>query len=265
MASRRKDLLRYSVTQRTTLPSWARSYKKAYGRAPSFQLAADWKKLHPGRPRPSSPAAPAPGPKTGPFFDTAATLPETPEYAIDRGRIDRDLHQAEADITARELETEREFGFNDVSNPYSRAAMLKQSYERSRGGAEISLAGRGQLYAGSFQNEMATQRGNYEQGVATERKNYQETLNRLARARADARQRASDLRTDVETERLAAISRPPEEESYSDKDSETSSTPPSPAAGPKAAEIHRLRVLRRGTKGSRREQLTRQIARLLGR
>lgn len=42
--------------------------------------------------------------------------------------------------------------FDDVSNPYSRAAEQQKAYDRARRGTTTSLAAQGQLYAGSMQN-----------------------------------------------------------------------------------------------------------------
>jgi hypothetical protein len=42
--------------------------------------------------------------------------------------------------------------FDDVSNPYSRAAEQQKAYDRAKRGTTNSMAARGQLYAGSTQN-----------------------------------------------------------------------------------------------------------------
>jgi hypothetical protein len=42
--------------------------------------------------------------------------------------------------------------FDDVSNPYSRAAEQQKAYDRARRGTTTSMAAQGQLYAGSLQN-----------------------------------------------------------------------------------------------------------------
>jgi hypothetical protein len=42
--------------------------------------------------------------------------------------------------------------FDDVSNPYSRAAEQQKAYDRAKRGSTNSMAARGQLYAGSLQN-----------------------------------------------------------------------------------------------------------------
>jgi hypothetical protein len=42
--------------------------------------------------------------------------------------------------------------FEDVSNPYSRAATLQQLYDQSKRGSSTSMAAQGQLYSGAFQN-----------------------------------------------------------------------------------------------------------------
>lgn len=42
--------------------------------------------------------------------------------------------------------------FEDVSNPYSRAANFQKQYAQAQRGAQTSMAARGQLYSGAYQN-----------------------------------------------------------------------------------------------------------------
>lgn len=68
----------------------------------------------------------------------------------------------------KKLATEREYGldqgFNDYkANPYSRAALLEQTYQRANRASGNSLASMGQLYSGASQNAETYNRENNSQ------------------------------------------------------------------------------------------------------
>jgi hypothetical protein len=60
-------------------------------------------------------------------------------------------------IGTQQSQLGQEYGFTpqgapDASNPYSRATLLQQAYDRQAKGSRNAMAARGQLYAGSTQN-----------------------------------------------------------------------------------------------------------------
>jgi len=68
-------------------------------------------------------------------------------------------------IAANRLSLQQEYGldpgFNDYqTNPWSRAALLEQSFQRSNRGSLTSMAAAGHLYSGSLQNQLGYNRTN---------------------------------------------------------------------------------------------------------
>lgn len=64
----------------------------------------------------------------------------------------------------------------DTTNPFSRAALLKQSYNQGRVGSVNSMADQGQLYSGSLQNALNAGQFNYEQGQDSIAKQLQQLI-----------------------------------------------------------------------------------------
>jgi hypothetical protein len=121
-------------------------------------------KYKPGRARlgpPPKPPAPRAAPARPAPAPGAQSLPVDPAYDAATGSANRNLALSQAGLASQRQGLGQEYGlgvnaqggvFNDPSNPYSRAAALQQSYERAQRGTNTSLAARGQLYSGSFQN-----------------------------------------------------------------------------------------------------------------
>lgn len=59
------------------------------------------------------------------------------------------------------------FGAVDPNNPFSKAALLKQSLERAQRGNTNSYAARGQLYSGALQRSQDKSLGDFQQGENT--------------------------------------------------------------------------------------------------
>lgn len=83
------------------------------------------------------------------------------------GNATRDYNTTTAGIQAQQLQTNYEYGgpSGDNSNPFSRAAMLQQAYQRNVNSTMNNYAARGQLYAGSFNNAQAIDSNNLNQGA----------------------------------------------------------------------------------------------------
>lgn len=64
----------------------------------------------------------------------------------------------------------------DMTNPFSKAALLKQSYETSQRGTKNSLAARGLLRSGAYQNSLNTIQRNFDQGKDSLNKELQRVL-----------------------------------------------------------------------------------------
>ncbi len=74
-----------------------------------------------------------------------------------------------ASLTQRRTSTLSDYGYDqnlafDPNNPFSRAALLKRHYDQSRTGDVNNYASRGQLYAGSLQNQLNERNFGQQQG-----------------------------------------------------------------------------------------------------
>lgn len=107
---------------------------------------------------PSAPVAPvaAPPPAVGP-----QGLPVDPFYDAAAGNANRNLSTTLAGLQYQRGQLGSTYGlgtdaagnvFDDPSNPYSRAAVLKASYDRAKLGTTTGMAAQGQLYSGALQN-----------------------------------------------------------------------------------------------------------------
>jgi len=99
-------------------------------------------------------------------------------------------------------------GFNDYkSNPYSRAALLEQSYQNANRGT-INSAGL-QLYSGSTSNALAGNRSVYGQSRDELEKAYRDALGEISAGRAKAAQEKAEREQEAEWERIAAAEAAP--------------------------------------------------------
>jgi hypothetical protein len=102
-------------------------------------------------PRPQ--AAPAPAATPSPYAAAPWDSAEQFSNANADAKYNNALLNAGYKKTAYETEYGLDPGFNDYkANPYSRAALLEQSYKRADRSSGNSLAASGQLYSGASQN-----------------------------------------------------------------------------------------------------------------
>lgn len=104
---------------------------------------------------PAAPAAPA-GPTTAP-------LPVDASYDAEIGSLYNKRDQGNAEIEKGRQRGLADYGFTetpvtgalafDPNNPFSKAALLKQSYDTGRARAAQQMGSGGQLYSGAFQNQ----------------------------------------------------------------------------------------------------------------
>ncbi len=74
------------------------------------------------------------------------------------------------------------YGFDDVSDPFNRAAMLKKNYMERQQGTTNSYAAQGQLYSGATQRGLDEGRSSYDQSYAGLRRQYEDELQGLAQS-----------------------------------------------------------------------------------
>ena len=113
-------------------------------------------------------------------------LPWSSQYETSVGGLGRDLNLANAGFAAEEANLRQSYGFDDPSDPFSRARQIQQNFERANRGTLNNYAGSGQLYAGSLSNARTIDRNNYERDHDAARKEYAAALQDLAMRRAQA-------------------------------------------------------------------------------
>lgn len=123
--------------------------------------------------------------KVGDKTYTSAALPNDPVYDAEVGNSQRTKDQTLAQLRSGRTDTLSEYGYNasydpsgnvtdlsfDPNNPFSRAALLKRSYEQGKTGTTNRYAASGQLYAGSLVNAQNQNDYQYQGGQDTLKKN----------------------------------------------------------------------------------------------
>lgn len=112
-------------------------------------------------------------------------LPWNAQAETTIGGLNRDFNDTQAQLGAQRATTEQDYGiapgYNDATmNPYSRAALLQQTYERNKATTMNTYAGRGQLYAGSTQNAANYDLGQQGAGLDQLQKSYLGDMTSLA-------------------------------------------------------------------------------------
>ena len=152
-------------------------------------------------PKPATPASPPSGSSAPPLPGSAeAAGPWNLRYEGTVGQINTSLLNTETDINAAEARTRRDFGFDDLTNPYSRARLLEDTYQQNKRSSAISM-GR-HLYSGSFQNAQDATLQNFQQGQHQLRTEYDDTISDLIRRRVAAKNEAAAGIGSAEAQRL---------------------------------------------------------------
>src|ERR1044072_4070193 len=175
-----------------------------------------------GKPRAKAgPNAAGPNP-SAPFPPTAAPTPWSSKYEQTVAGANKRYLDATNDFDLAEQTAKQDYGldpgFNDYkSNPYSRAALLEQSYQTANRGT-MNSAGL-QLYSGSTSNRLNANRAT-------------NAINRdsLAKSYRDALQEISTGRTKAAEDKARE-----EQEAYWDRIAEAEANEPEAAAAPAAS------------------------------
>jgi hypothetical protein len=114
---------------------------------------------------------PAPAPWDNRYEQTKASLTQNRDVAL-------------ANVTADRNQTAQNYGFNfdgteNSTDPYSRLATLRADYEKIKRGSSVGYAARGQLYAGSFQNQVNSDQEQHNRSYDSLRKDFQQTSNQI--------------------------------------------------------------------------------------
>ena len=137
---------------------------------------------------PAAPTAPAPAPGPRPTPWSAA-------YEQSLGNSGKTYADTIASLGLKEQAAKQDFGldpgFNDYkSNPYSRAALLEQSFQTANRGS-VNSAGL-QLYSGSTSNHLAANRSTNDANRDSLMKTYAAALQEITDARTEAAQRKAE-------------------------------------------------------------------------
>jgi hypothetical protein len=168
---------------------------------------------------PADPAAPAPA--SSPAAAGSPGLPVDPSFQDQLGQIGRRLGNTLAGLEAQEAGVRQEYGFDDTSNPYNRAALLERAFRQRQAFATNSLASAGQLYSGALQTSQNEAAFGYGQNLDALRRSYEAALSAIRQRRLEAQDAATEAGLSAQSD---AVSRalaerpdpgevpPPEEE-----------------------------------------------------
>lgn len=146
----------------------------------------------PPPPRPVAPPAPPP---------RAQPLPFDPQYEATTGNARRQYDTTNAGLAYQEGRVRQEYGFDDASDPFSRARMLERNFQQATRG-RLNTAGNN-LYSSSFNRGEAQGRFGYEQDVDTARKSYADALQAITQQRTQATVDRDAATTTAAAERVA--------------------------------------------------------------
>jgi hypothetical protein len=139
------------------------------GKAPAHTISWDTHQQHLTAQKAPAPVVPASTPEAPqPMFDPSAPLPVDATYDSEMGTRERARGSGLAAATGERTRGLGEYGFTesafdpntqtmgalafDPNNPFSKAALLKKSYDTGRARTGQSMASQGQLYSGAYQN-----------------------------------------------------------------------------------------------------------------
>lgn len=170
---------------------------------------------------------PAPLPFSGAFETTVSGLEKTREQRL-------------SDIAGRRLATQQQFGFEDQSNPFARAAMLQRQFQQQQARTLNQAARTGQLFAGSFGRARERDVFESERGLDEALREFQAELGGLSREELAAQTDFTEGLTAAQTKRLeqALKDRPTPEEA-----------PPRPPAAQAFLKSLQKRAKRKETQG----------------
>lgn len=131
-----------------------------------------------------------------------AQLPWNAQYESTVSAAGRDYNLQNAQLANQEGQLSASYGFNDPSDPFSRARQLQEGFANANRGTTTNYADAGQLYSGSLTNAHDIDRQNFERAYDAEQKDYQAQLNELAFQRLGAQNDYQSALTDASAQSL---------------------------------------------------------------
>lgn len=147
--------------------------------------------------RPPAGAAPLAGaPSASP-----PPMPWDANYDSTIGGINRNQTSDLAGLANEETGVKQAYGFDDLSNPFSKLALLKERFANSQRGDTNSMAAAGQLYSGAMENQKADTQHGQDIDYDALRRAYETDLGDIATRRTGVTNTAADATTAAGWER----------------------------------------------------------------
>lgn len=125
-----------------------------------------------------------------------------PNLEAQRASANLGINLGNAWDTYQQGRIEQDYGLNDTSDPFAKAALLQQTYQNSRRGNTNSMAAQGQLYSGALQNAQAGAERSYNQGYDQLKRGRQDALDQLLKGKLD---RYSQVGANLDENTLASL------------------------------------------------------------
>lgn len=145
--------------------------------------------------RPPAPKGGMAGPNTGsPFTPGAAATnplntpqPADPTLEARRNQLNTAYNDTNLAIGYDEGRVKQDYGFDDLSNPFSRARLLETTYKNQQSYTRNSLASQGQLNSGFALSRQGRDTRNYDINTDNLRRSYQDQLQSIINRRTGAK------------------------------------------------------------------------------
>jgi hypothetical protein len=177
------------------------------GKLPAPKLIAATKVRPAAAPAPRAPA-PAPAP-IGP-----QPLPPDPSYSAQLANIEQQRASSAAQFSAARQQNLIGYGYNeapggalnfDPNNPFSKAALLRDSYNKQRAAASQSWGSSGQAFSGAYQQAQDVSNRNQLEASDNLTQNLQSFLARNTMSQEGVASKATDARAGAYADALARV------------------------------------------------------------
>lgn len=183
-------------------------YKRPPNRFGGMPAGRPWKpRVVPMKPAPNTykpPVKPTPAPSAG-VYDNQPQAQQRPfdaRFEQARATATQRWQDSQLGFEARRQAVKQDYGFDDVSNPFNRAALLQKSYTQGQQARTNTSASSGQLYAGSAQNSQNEGTSRFNQSHDALRRDYQSTLAGLSQEEIMAKMAYEDQMLDYDEDSI---------------------------------------------------------------
>lgn len=113
------------------------------------------------------------------FSTTVAPPPFYGDLAQNDAAALNNLNNTNASLDYQTGQVKQEFGFEDTSNPFSRARLLERTYKQAQARNTNSYAAAGQLYSGALGRAQKTAKFSYDANYDATKRQYENLLNQI--------------------------------------------------------------------------------------